>query len=96
MPGIGVGANYLRILLDDPEMQALIAAAPQIGRTLRPFWHMLSGEPLPPLLQQRPRPAEAPRAPPPETPHAEPAAPPHPKPPPARRGTHPPRLRKTA
>ena len=59
VPGIGVGANYLRILLDDPEMAAMIAAAPQIGRTLRPFWHMLSTDPLPPLLQ-RPGPAASP------------------------------------
>ena len=61
VPGIGVGATYLRILLDDPEMQALLAAAPQMGRTLRPFWQMLSSDPLPPILQ-RPRPAAAPPA----------------------------------
>jgi hypothetical protein len=63
VPEIGVGANHLRILLDDPEMAAMMQAAPQIGRTLRPFWHMLSNQPLPPLLQ-RPRPAPRPTAPP--------------------------------
>ena len=84
VPGIGVGATYLRILLDDPEMAAMMRAAPQIGRTLRPFWHMLSGEPLPPLLQ-RPKPAPAP-PPPPATadrpPPAKPACakPAHPEP----------------
>ena len=69
VPGSGVGANYLKILLDDPEMQALIEAAPQAGRILRPFWHMLSRDPLPPLLQpprpQQPRPAPPPQAAPP-------------------------------
>ena len=87
VPGIGVGANYLRLLLDDPEMAAMIAAAPQIGRTLRPFWHMLSGEPLPPLLHP-PRPAAAaPAEPSPDpTPQAaaartQPAKPAHPRPP---------------
>ena len=63
VPGIGVGANYLQSLLDDPEMRAMLEAAPQIGRTLRPFWHMLSSQPLPPLLQ-RPRPEAAPPPPP--------------------------------
>ena len=61
VPGIGVGANYLRILLDEPDMVAMLQAAPQIGRTLRPFWHMLSKEKLPPILQH-PRPAPAPPA----------------------------------
>ena len=65
VPGIGVGTNYLRILLDDPEMAAMMLAAPQIARTLRPFWHMLADAPLPPILQ-RPRlaptrPADAPQ-----------------------------------
>ena len=58
VPGIGVAANHLRILLDDPEMAAMLQAAPQVARTLRPLWHMLSSEPFPPLLQ-RPRPAPA-------------------------------------
>jgi len=89
VPGIGVGANYLRILLDDPEMQALLAAAPQIGRTLRPFWHMLSSDPLPPILRrpppvppiEAPRPAAAGTPPPGEPPCTEP--PPTPPTPPA-------------
>lgn len=59
VPEAAVGANYLQILLDDPEMVALIQAAPQIGRTLRPLWHMLSPDPLPKILQ-RPRPATVP------------------------------------
>ena len=62
VPGIGVGANYLRILLDEPDMVAMLQAAPQIGRTLRPFWHMLSKEPLPPILQRQEPSAPSPGA----------------------------------
>ena len=62
VPGIGVGANHLALLLDEPEMQAMLAAAPQVGRTLRPLWHMLSPDPLPPMLR-RPPPAPGPAAP---------------------------------
>lgn len=51
VPGSGVGATQLRDLLDAPEMRAMLAAAPQIGRTLRPVWHMLSAEPLPDALR---------------------------------------------
>ena len=94
VPGIGVGANHLRILLEDPEMAAMLQAAPQIGRTLRPFWHMLSSDPLPPALQRpgpavaaspTPRPAEAAMAPPPKAVPscAGPARPPRKPPPPA-------------
>ena len=89
--GTAVGANYVRILLDDPEMAALIQAAPQIGRTLRPLWHMLSPDPLPRILQ-RPRPAPAPPPrlrlveaqfpPPADPPRANPSRPPR-QPPPA-------------
>lgn len=65
VPGAGIGAVQLRQLLDDPAMQDLLAAAPQAGRALRPLWHMLSGDPLPPILRrQEPAPAPAPSPPP--------------------------------
>jgi len=93
VPEIAFGARQLRVLLDDPEMQALIQAAPQIGRTLRPLCHLLGLQPLPPILHRPPllsrtppRSAEAdrplPAAPPPGAPpRARPPRPPRPKPP---------------
>ena len=66
-------------LLEDPDLHALIAAAPQTGRILRPLCHML-GIPRPEILAtpQRPRkPRQSPR------PRIEPQAPPAtPEPPP--------------
>ncbi len=61
----------LRRLLDDPEMRAFLAAAPQAGRLLRPLWRKLTTEKLPDMLRLPPRPrspqparsAEAPTAP---------------------------------
>ena len=41
--------SQLQFLLTDPEFAALIAAAPQMGRVLRPLCRMLGVE-LPPLL----------------------------------------------
>ena len=46
------GAAYgsqLQALLSEPEMAALISAAPQIGRLLRPLCRMLAVEPTPEL-----------------------------------------------
>ncbi|HST73760.1 MAG TPA: hypothetical protein VLJ20_00155 [Acetobacteraceae bacterium] len=48
--------EQLRRLLDDPEMRALLAAAPQAGRLLRPLWRKLSPDPLPEALRLPPRP----------------------------------------
>jgi len=50
--------DQMRALLDDPEMQALLGAAPQAGRLLRPLWRKLSVDPLPVVLRlpRRPRP----------------------------------------
>ncbi len=62
VPGAGVGANHLRSLLDDPDMRAMLATAPQIGRTLRPLWQMLSDEPLPPVLRRADPPEPSPVA----------------------------------
>src|SRR6185312_11741326 len=51
--------EMLQALLDDPEMRALLAAAPQAGRILRPLWRKLSTYPLPPVLRLPPRPRRA-------------------------------------
>ena len=54
--------SHLRALLEEPEMRALLAAAPQAGRILRPLWRKLSPEPLPEMLRLPPR-TRKPRAP---------------------------------
>ncbi len=61
VPEAAAGAAQLQHLLDDPAMAALIAAAPQAGRILRPLCRML-GVPPPPGL--RPAPPAPPAAPP--------------------------------
>ncbi len=43
--------NYLELLLEEPEMQALIEQAPQLRRILRPLWRMLRLEPPPAILR---------------------------------------------
>ena len=48
-------AGALRRLLQDPEMQATLRAAPTLGRQLRPLCHML-GVALPDYLKLPPRP----------------------------------------
>ncbi len=45
----------LQALIADPEMLALLAAAPQAGRLLRPLWRLLTPDPLPPQLRLPPR-----------------------------------------
>jgi hypothetical protein len=60
--------EVLRHLLDDPEMAALLEAAPRMGRLLRPLCRMLGAAPpggtLPPPLGQRsPRKPRRPRRP---------------------------------
>ncbi len=78
LPEAAVGASQLQHLLADPDMAALIAAAPQAGRVLRPLCRMLGVRPPPaltrpprPRIPARPRPAAPLRAP----PGAEPAPP---------------------
>ncbi len=74
--GMAYFAYALRDLLDDPEMQALLAAAPQAGRLLRPLWRKLSPEPLPEVLRLLPGPRSvAPWPDPAAGPANEPAAP---------------------
>ncbi len=43
--------NYLQLLLEEPEMQALIEQAPQLRRVLCPLWRMLRLEPPPAILR---------------------------------------------
>ena len=88
VPGIAFGRTRLEALFADPEMQALLVAAPQLGRSLRPLCHMLGLRPLPPLLRLPPKTPPVPSAPPASakarrTPPAEPgsAAPPRARPP---------------
>jgi hypothetical protein len=70
----GPYANYLRALLAEPEMQALLAATPQAARILAPACRMLGIEkealiPAPPSLAPVPAPAPTPpQAPPPPVP----------------------------
>ncbi len=65
-------ANQLDYLLKDPEMQALLRDAPQVGRILRPLYRRLGRKPDPALLP--PPPPRPPRAKPPP-PEPDPAAP---------------------
>ena len=52
--------GQLQALLDDDEMQALLAATPLAGRILRPLFRMLGIAPLPPELRPPPTPPPAP------------------------------------
>lgn len=77
VPQAAVYGSQLSYLLAEPEMAALVAAAPgQMRRTLRPLCHMLGLAPPPLLaLPPKPRPPKPPRPPP------EPRPPPPPPPP---------------
>jgi hypothetical protein len=65
--------EMLQVLLDDPEMRALLAASPQARRILGPLWRKLTPDPLPPVLRLPPRPRR-PRPPKPRQPRAKAAA----------------------
>ena len=71
--GAGYLGAWLLALVDDPEMQALLAASPQAGRLLRPLWRRLTNDPLPAPLRLPPKP---PRSEQPLAPAAVAAAPP--------------------
>jgi hypothetical protein len=58
VPGTAEYAGQVQALLDDPQTAALLEAAPQAGRILRPLCRMLA-LPLPDYLR-RPRPPSAP------------------------------------
>ncbi len=81
VPQTAGGASQLQYLLAEPEMAALIAAAPQAGRILRPLCRMLGIRPPPGLRAPPPAPRAAPpraepRTAPPATPHEPPDRPP--------------------
>jgi hypothetical protein len=67
VPETAAGASQLHHFLADPEVTALLAAAPRLGRILRPLCHMLGIRPTqalpPPLPPSRP-PDMGPSAPP--------------------------------
>ena len=69
VPESAASASQLRLLLADPKMAALLAAAPaSLGRPLRSLCHMLGVE-IPPVLAPAPR-VRPPRPPKPERPPA--------------------------
>ena len=62
IPGAACWRAAIEQMLDDPELAAVIAGAPQMRRILRPLCRMLGIEPVPALaLPRRPRPPPAPR-----------------------------------
>ncbi len=63
VPEAAASGSQLQHLLTDPELAALLAAAPQAGRILRPLCRML-GVHLPPALRPPPPPSPAPADPP--------------------------------
>ncbi|HEX3349770.1 MAG TPA: hypothetical protein VHS58_16895 [Acetobacteraceae bacterium] len=62
VPGdaVGFGLNLVQ-LLAEPEMQALLKAAPQLHRILRPLCRMLAAQPSPDLLPPLPPRVRKPR-----------------------------------
>ncbi len=54
--GAGYLGAWLLALVEDAEMQALLAASPQAGRLLRPLWRRLTNDPLPAPLRLPPKP----------------------------------------
>jgi hypothetical protein len=78
VPEAAAAGSQLQHLLADPEMAALVQAAPQLGRLLRPLCRSLAVQPPQYLLpERRPR---APRAPRPEKPRPEKPRPERPRP----------------
>ena len=86
LPQVAAGfGSQLQLLLQEAEMQALIAADPRVGRILRPLCRMLAVPDAPGVLPPRPprparlhpaRPRGAPPTPPPATPPPPPSLPP--------------------
>jgi hypothetical protein len=104
-PETATFGGQLQHLLTDPEMAALLEAAPRLGRHLRPLCQMLGVRPGPAPPPPRPRPppvaasegagaapppgAAPPRSPPPLSPRAASGPPIRPGGPPARAAPHP-------
>ena len=57
----GYFCHELARFIEEPEMRALLAAAPQAGRLLRPLWRKLTDQPFPAALRPPPSPPRAPR-----------------------------------
>ena len=94
--GVAAYGVDLRQLLEDPEMQALLAAAPQAARLLRPLLTALSIDPLPEILRPPPKPTAPPAEPAEPVPAATGQAPPqHPPNQPAPRRSRRVRMRST-
>jgi hypothetical protein len=69
-----MGANFVNLMLQDPEARALAEAAPQAGRLFRPLCHMLGlDQPEWLRLPKRPRKPRKPRPPKPRKPRQGPA-----------------------
>ncbi len=62
VPGAAAAGSQLQHLLGEPQTAALLAAAPQAGRLVRPLCRMLGVRP-PPVLTPSQRPARSPAAP---------------------------------
>ena len=68
--------HAMRELFADPEMLALLAAAPQARRLLRPLWRRMTADPLPEILRLPKRKRRSrPKPPPPPEPRPGQAAP---------------------
>ncbi len=89
VPEAAASGSQLSYLLAEPEMAALLDAAPQMRRLLRPLGRMLGvrlppparpAEPAPPAATERATPPDTPDPPPPPAPRL---PPPPPRPPPA-------------
>jgi hypothetical protein len=82
VPEAAASASQLQHLLADPDMAALLAAAPQAGRLLRPLCRMLGVHPPPGIGKPRaPRPTPPPRPAAAEKPPPAASAPAPPRPP---------------
>ena len=93
VPEAAASASQLQHLLADPDVAALIAAAPTMGRLLRPLCRMLGVRPPPGLTPPReaaPRPARRKAAPCAANPPDRPPPAPRPRPPVIRPGRAPP------
>ena len=60
LPDIAHHMNALLHPLTDPELAEIVAKAPQVGRILRPLWHLLGLHPMPEWLKL-PKRARGPR-----------------------------------
>lgn len=55
LQGCAVYGEHLRLLIADPEMEALLATAPSVRRLIRPLWRMLRTDTPPEALRPPPK-----------------------------------------